>query len=279
MEDYRLPAPLVGMLRAANLTGKPAVQTDLQPTKLAVTITWDLATSAPKKPKYRRSTKTAKPEPANRRQPATSSTSSVQQPPTTNQPALRQTAPPPTVTIISPTAPTLNYQRPETTRPSPTMLPPKKLPRHEPPAQTTTDKDNPAPPTTSDQPEPMTTDQPKPKRLHQSRQTSMKVGSRYDIDAIRQLGKGANRRLICLLRYRLAPNQRPRHQECYGLYLESEHNMIMHVSSDCHPGDHHAFYWKGRKAEFNKGSPVTDAAAEIDKLKDAWLKYVLPLDQ
>ena len=79
MEDYRLPAPLVGMLRAANLTGKPAVQTDLQPTKLAVTITWDLATSAPKKPKNRRSTKTAKPEPANRRQPATSSTSSVQQ--------------------------------------------------------------------------------------------------------------------------------------------------------------------------------------------------------
>ena len=76
MEDYRLPAPLVGMLRAANLTGKPAVQTDLQPTKLAVTITWDLAPSAPKKLKYRRSTKTAKLEPATRRQPATSSTPS-----------------------------------------------------------------------------------------------------------------------------------------------------------------------------------------------------------
>ena len=73
----------------------------------------------------------------------------AKKPPTTNQPALRQTAPPPTVTIISPTTPTLNYQRPETTRPSPTLPPPKKLPRHEPPAQTRTNKAYPAPPTTS----------------------------------------------------------------------------------------------------------------------------------
>ena len=157
------------------------------------------------------------------------------------------------------------------------MPPPKKLPRHEPPAQTTTNKAKPATPTTSDQPEPMTTDQPKPKRLHQSRQTDVKVGSLYDIDAIRQLGKGTNRRLICLLRYRLATNQQPHHQEWYALYHEPEHMMI-HVSSDCEPGEHHTFYWKGRRTEFNKGSPVNNAAAEIDKLNDDRLKYVLPLD-
>ena len=51
MEDYRLPAPLVGMLKATNLSGMPHVQTDLRTTKISVTITWDLATSAPKKPK------------------------------------------------------------------------------------------------------------------------------------------------------------------------------------------------------------------------------------
>ena len=51
MEDYRLPAPLVGMLKATNLSGMPHVKTDLRTTKISVTITWDLATSAPKKPK------------------------------------------------------------------------------------------------------------------------------------------------------------------------------------------------------------------------------------
>ena len=39
------------MFRAANLTGKPAVQTEFQATKLAVTITSDLATSVPKSPR------------------------------------------------------------------------------------------------------------------------------------------------------------------------------------------------------------------------------------
>ena len=51
MEDFRLPAPLVGMLKHTKLTGMPVVQTDLQDTKLSVTIIWDLATSAPKKSK------------------------------------------------------------------------------------------------------------------------------------------------------------------------------------------------------------------------------------
>ena len=69
MEDYRLPAPLVacvGMLRASKLTGKPIVKTELLATKLHVTLSWDLATSAPKKTKKRQSTKTAKPAPPTR---------------------------------------------------------------------------------------------------------------------------------------------------------------------------------------------------------------------
>ena len=62
MEDYRLPAPLVGMLKASKLTGKPIVKTELLPTKLHVVITWDLATSAPKKTKKRQLKKTANTE-------------------------------------------------------------------------------------------------------------------------------------------------------------------------------------------------------------------------
>ena len=40
MKDYRLPAPLVGMLRASKLTGKPIVKTELLATKLHVTLSW-----------------------------------------------------------------------------------------------------------------------------------------------------------------------------------------------------------------------------------------------
>ena len=93
MEDYRLPAPLVGMLRASKLTGKPIVKTELLATKLHVTISWDLATSAPRKTKNRQSTKTAKPAPPTR-QPARSST---QQPPAPT-PAPATPAPVPTDT-------------------------------------------------------------------------------------------------------------------------------------------------------------------------------------
>ena len=130
VEDYRLPAPLAGMLLAANFTRKPVVQTDLQPTKLAVTITWYLVTSAPKKSKNRPLSKTAKPEPANRRQPATSSTSTVQQLPPARQPEqpparqsvqpLCQTPPPPSTTIPAPSTATLIFSRPtKTVTPAP----------------------------------------------------------------------------------------------------------------------------------------------------------------
>ena len=92
MEDYPLPAPFVGMLRASKLTGKPIVKTELLSTKLHVTISWDLAFSAPRKTKNRQSMKTAKPAPTTQ-QPAKSS---VQQPPATT-PAPATPAPAPTV--------------------------------------------------------------------------------------------------------------------------------------------------------------------------------------
>ena len=95
MEDYRLPAPLVGMLKASKLTGKPIVKTELLPTKLHVVITWDLATSAPKKSKKRQLKKTANTEPDNRQ---ISNSSPHQQPPApTPAPAAPAPAPGPTV--------------------------------------------------------------------------------------------------------------------------------------------------------------------------------------
>ena len=95
MEDYRLPAPLVGMLRASKLTGKPIVKTELLSTKLHVTLTWDLATSAPRRTKNHKSTKTAKPAPTTQ-QPAKSSPR--RQPPApTPAPAAPAPAPEPTV--------------------------------------------------------------------------------------------------------------------------------------------------------------------------------------
>ena len=99
MEDYRLPAPLVGMLRAS----KPIVKTELLSTKLHVTISSDLATSAPRKAKNRQSTKTAKPAPPTR-QPTKSS---AQQPPA---PTPAPATPAPTPTVIR--------------RPCPETLPP-----------------------------------------------------------------------------------------------------------------------------------------------------------
>ena len=102
MEDYPLPAPLVGMLRASKLTGKPIVKTELLSTKLHVTISWDLATSAPRKPKNCQSTKTAKPAPANR-QPAKSLD--------------LQPVPAPTVPAPAPPAPPVREPCPETLPP------------------------------------------------------------------------------------------------------------------------------------------------------------------
>ena len=73
-------------------TGKPIVKTELLSTKLHVMISWDLATSAPRKTKNRQSTKTAKPA-LPTRQPAKSSA----QQPLASTPVPATPAPTPTV--------------------------------------------------------------------------------------------------------------------------------------------------------------------------------------
>ena len=115
MEDYRLPAPLVGMLKATNLSGMPHVQTDLRATKISVTITWDLATSAHKKPKK---------QPAKKKPSETPSTS--KHPPTSQCP------PPEIPTLPSPTPATIVRRQVTAPTPSPTAPPVAKKPRHEP---------------------------------------------------------------------------------------------------------------------------------------------------
>ena len=107
MEDYRLPAPLVGMLKASKLTGKPIVKTELRPTKLHVVITWDLATSAPKKTKKRQLKKTANTESDNQQ----ISKSSHQRQPPAPTPAPAAPAPAPKLTVVR--------------QPCPETLPPK----------------------------------------------------------------------------------------------------------------------------------------------------------
>ena len=106
MEDYRLPAPLVGMLKHTKITGMPVVQTDLQATKLSVTIIWDLATSAPKK---------SKKQPAKKKPSKPSAPSTTTKPPT-SKPAKKTPTP-----TRQPTPPTPQRPTPTTPRqPTPT---------------------------------------------------------------------------------------------------------------------------------------------------------------
>ena len=144
MEDYRLPGPLVGMLKASKLTGKPIVKTELLPTKLHVVITWDLATSAPKKTKKRQLKKTANTESDNRQN---SKSSPRRHPPApTPAPAAPATAPEPTV-VHQPCPETLPPQvaagwvgvQPMDQRPQPTPTPAAKCPA---PSPDTSREDN-----------------------------------------------------------------------------------------------------------------------------------------
>ena len=129
MEDYRLPAPLVGMLKATNLSGMPHVQTDLRTTKISVTITWDLATSAPKKPKK---------QPAKKKPSETSA-------PTRHQLQTSQCPPPETPTLPSPTPATIVRRQVTAPTPSPTAPPVAKKPRREPLLPTPTSAPTPQP--------------------------------------------------------------------------------------------------------------------------------------
>ena len=121
MEDYRLPVPLVGMLRATTLAGKPLVKKELLSTKLHVKITWDIATSAQKKSKKRQSTKTTKPAP-DTQQPANSST-----PQPAPAPALHARAPPASL-VCQPTKPATPAPPPTNPRSQPTPTPAAKRP-------------------------------------------------------------------------------------------------------------------------------------------------------
>ena len=116
MQEYRLPAPLVGMLKASKLTGKPIVKTELLPTKLHVVITWVLATSAQKKTKKRQLKKTANTESDNQQ---ISKSSHHLQPPAP-KPAPATPAPTPATPAPAPTV-----IRQPTEMPCPETLSPK----------------------------------------------------------------------------------------------------------------------------------------------------------
>ena len=115
MEDYRLPASLVGMLKATRLTGIPRIQTDLQTATLAVTITWELASSNTKKTttKPPASKKTA---PAKKKSPSPSTKSSTSPKSSTPPSSLKPTPPPSPKPAPSPPKP---KPSPKPTPPSP----------------------------------------------------------------------------------------------------------------------------------------------------------------
>ena len=117
MEDYRLPASLVGMLKATRLTGNPRVQTDLQSTTLAVTITWDLATSTTEKKKTKTpaSKKTA-PAKTKKKSPSPSTESS--------KPPKSSTPPPPPKPTPPPSPKPTPAPSPPKPKPSPKPTPP-----------------------------------------------------------------------------------------------------------------------------------------------------------
>lgn len=84
MEDYRLPTPLVGMLRAANLTEQPSRQISPPPTEtIAAPLTAAIT--------YSQDTNTATPAPV--------PTATLQQPVPQPRPAKQQTHPHPPTTM------------------------------------------------------------------------------------------------------------------------------------------------------------------------------------
>ena len=111
MEDYRLPASLVGMLKATRLTGIPRIQTDLQTATLAVTITWELASSTTKK-------KTTKPPASKKTAPTTKKKKSPSPSTESSEPPKKSSTPPPPPKPTPPPSP----------KPTPVPSPPKPKP-------------------------------------------------------------------------------------------------------------------------------------------------------
>ena len=118
MEDYRLPASLVGMLKATRLTGIPRIQTDLQTATLAVTITWELASSTTKK-------KTTKPPASKKTAPTTKKKKSPSPSTESSEPPKKSSTPPPPPKPTPPPSP----------KPTPVPSPPKPKPSPKPTPQ------------------------------------------------------------------------------------------------------------------------------------------------
>ena len=118
MEDYRLPASLVGMLKATRLTGIPRIQTDLQAATLAVTITWELASSTTKK-------KTTKPPASKKTAPTTKKKKSPSPSTESSEPPKKSSTPPPPLKPTPPPSP----------KPTPVPSPPKPKPSPKPTPQ------------------------------------------------------------------------------------------------------------------------------------------------
>ena len=117
MEDYRLPASLVGMLKATRLTVIPRIQTDLQTATLAVTITWELASSTTKK-------KTTKP-PASKKTAPTKKKKSPSPSTESSGPPKKSSTPPPPPKLTPPPLPKLTpVPSPPKPKPSPKPTPP-----------------------------------------------------------------------------------------------------------------------------------------------------------
>ena len=120
MEDYRLPASPVGMLKATRLTGIPRIQTHLQTATctLAVTITWELASSTTKK-------KTTKPlaskntAPAKKKKSPSPSTESSESPKSSTLAPLPKPTPPPSPKPTPAPSPPKPKPSPKPTPPSP----------------------------------------------------------------------------------------------------------------------------------------------------------------
>ena len=117
MEDYRLPASLVGMLKATRLVGIPRIQTDLQTATLAVTITWEIASSTTKK-------KTTKP-PASKKTAPTTKKKSPSPSTDSSEPPKKSSTPPPPPKPTPPPSP----------KPTPAPSPPKPKPSLKPTPQ------------------------------------------------------------------------------------------------------------------------------------------------
>ena len=114
MEDYRLPASLVGMLKVTRLTGIPRIQT----ATLAVTITWELASYANKK-KTTKPLASKKTAPAKKKKSPSPSTESSEPPKSSTPPPSPKPTPPPSPKPTPAPSPPQTKPSPKPTLPSP----------------------------------------------------------------------------------------------------------------------------------------------------------------